>query len=153
LAQIDQTALAYAAGFIDGEGCFGIAKNGSVSISIVNCSIPSLERVREALGRGRITSRKQRVNRSQYLFRVYGDDAIYCIQLLLPYLIEKKPQALTILEYREEAKTYRIPGRRGRFGTNVKEKYREILKEQKRSEYHSLDSRPDCNEAHLQQSA
>lgn len=39
-------------------------------------------------------------SRTQYQWQVNGSNAVACIQAVIPYLIEKAPQAALVLEYR-----------------------------------------------------
>lgn len=130
----DISALAYVAGFVDGEGCLMINANGSVSLTIVNTSIRALQFVKSVLGVGTIDHRKQRVNKAQWVYRAYGDDCICAVEKIMPFLIDKTEQAELLLEYRKIPKTIRIPGRRGAFATNTREEYITKMRELKKYE-------------------
>jgi intein/homing endonuclease len=106
----EDTELAYVAGFIDGEGCFRINTNGSIELTIINTSKSSLDFVLKVLRFGRVAERKQRVNKAQYQYRVYGPKCLEIVNRLLPYLIEKKPQAELIIEYKRNYKPSRKKG-------------------------------------------
>lgn len=121
------TDLAYVAGFVDGEGCFQIAKNGGVSLSIINTSLVVLEYIQATLGKGSIRPRKQSVNKPQYVFRVYGDDCVEVIQEIAPFLIEKLEEALLVITYRAAVRPLRSPGVRGAFHNPDHEIYRDVL--------------------------
>ena len=92
--------LAYAAGFVDGEGCFQIGKNGAVSLAVTNTSRAALESLTTSLGVGKIARRNQRVNKTQWIWTAYGAECVHSIMELMPYLIDKKPQAETIIEFK-----------------------------------------------------
>lgn len=126
--------LAYVAGFVDGEGSLAISKNGSVSLSIVNTSRKALQYVLDTLGVGVIQDRKQRVNKTQYVYRAYGEDCMAAVHKLLPFLIDKKPQAETLIEYRALPSHIRIPGLRGRRTNPERAGYAQRMKELKRDE-------------------
>lgn len=138
---ISEVDKAYAAGFFDGEGCISIAKNGAVDIRITNTALCVLTKFRDMFG-GSITDRSQRVNKRQYAYNLYGDEGIEFLQTIKPYLIEKLPQAETIIEYyslRVDLKPVRREGHRGAF-TNpdrvaLVETFREVLSEQKLEEH------------------
>jgi hypothetical protein len=137
---MNETDIAYAAGFFDGEGCISIAKNGSVDVRIVNTSKAVLVKLQTLLG-GSITDRAQKVNKSQYAYSLYGEEAIEFLKILKPYLIEKLPQANTVFEYyelRNDIKPIRIPGKKGAFANPDREiliqVFRDILSEQKLEE-------------------
>jgi hypothetical protein len=122
--------LAYAAGFIDGEGCFRIESNGAVAIRVVNTHRPTLEFLQGLLG-GSVAARKQRINKPQYLWAVYGDNALSATELLLPYLREKRPQAELLVTYRKDCRPIRLPNRRGMFRNPERELYVRELSELK----------------------
>jgi hypothetical protein len=109
-------SLEYIAGFFDGEGCVTVGKNGSLALGIVNTSLPTLLGIQEAVG-GSVTSRKQKVNKPQYVWRVYGQEALSVCDKLLPFSLEKYDQLKYGIEWmnvRSEFKTHRIPGKHGR---------------------------------------
>ncbi len=135
-----ETDKAYAAGFLDGEGCISISKNGAVDVRIVNTSRIVLEYLYNIFG-GSITDRAQRTNKRQYAYSFYGENAIEFLNLIKPYMIEKLPQVETILEYyeiRNEIKPIKKEGLRGSFTNPDRELlvqvFREILTEQKKEE-------------------
>lgn len=138
---ISDVDLAYAAGFFDGEGCITIAKNGAVDVRITNTGINVLQRLQSTFG-GNIGNRSQKVNKKQYSYCFYGDNAIEFIKKIKPFLIEKLPQAETILEYyelRNNIRTISIAGEQGKFANPDRnlliEVFRDILAEQKKEEY------------------
>ena len=138
---INTDVLAYTAGFFDGEGCISIAKNGAVDIRITNTAKNVLVYIQSNFG-GNITNRTQKVNKTQYTYSLYGEEGINFINLLLPYLKDKKDQALTIVEYyelRKEIPVIHQKGKRGR-ATNpdrelLVQVFRDILSEQKVEEH------------------
>ena len=141
IAKISETDIAYVAGFFDGEGCISIGKNGSVELRIVNTAKNVLIRLQKLFG-GSITNRTQKANKTQYAYSFYGEKAIEFIILIKPYLIEKLPQAETILEYyylRNEIKPIKLSGTRGSFTNPDREilvqVFRDILSEQKKEEH------------------
>lgn len=135
------TDLAYTAGFFDGEGCISISKNGAVDLRIVNTAKNVLLKIQSIFG-GSITDRTQKVNKRQYAYSIYGNNAIEFLKLIRPYLLDKAKQADTILEYysiRNDIQTISIPKTRGRYSNPDRvvlvEVFREILSEQKREEH------------------
>ena len=127
-------ALAYTAGFVDGEGCFMIAKNGSVQLLITNTSLATLKFIQDTLQVGSIRNRKQKVNKNQFVYSVYGDSCINASQLILPYLIDKKEQASLLIEFRKECRPVRYEGVSGAFRNSKFECYREELSKMKKKE-------------------
>jgi hypothetical protein len=90
---------AWAAGFIDGEGCFSYGT--SPRLTVENTHLPSLLWLRRLFGVGTITKRKNlRRGRQSYSWDVSGDKCLWAITRLLPYLREKKPQAELLFEIR-----------------------------------------------------
>ena len=135
------TDLAYVAGFFDGEGCISITKNGAVDVRIINTAHNVLVKLQSVFG-GSITERSQRVNKKQYAYSFYGENAVKFLELVKPYLIEKLPQAETVLEYyelRNNIQRVTIPGEKGKFGNPNREilveVFRDILSEQKKDEH------------------
>lgn len=133
--------IAYAAGFFDGESCISIGKNGAVDVRITNTAKNVLVKFQNLFG-GTIGNRTQKVNKTQYAFCLYGENAIEFIKLIKPYLIEKLPQAETILEYyelRNNIQRVSIPGERGNFANPDRDLlvqvFRDILSEQKKDEH------------------
>jgi hypothetical protein len=138
---INTIDLAYTAGFFDGEGCISIGKNGAVDIRITNTAKSVLVKFQNLFG-GNIGNRTQKVNKTQYAYCLYGENAIEFIKLLKPYLIEKLPQAETILEYyelRNNIQRITVSGERGKFANPDRDLlvqvFRDILSEQKKDEH------------------
>ena len=98
--------LAWTAGFMDGEGCIVVGANGSLQVRIINTSLRSLERVKAAVGCGVIKPRKQIVNKPQYYWSCYGEDAQRVLGELAPYLTAKLEQAVTGFEYYDTIKSW-----------------------------------------------
>jgi hypothetical protein len=93
------TWLAYLAGYLDGEGCFS-ADDGRLRVSISNCFPWLLVAFKEEFG-GSI-SRKGHYSdnhRASYQWQAYGESALNCCEAVLPYLVEKRPQAVLLIEY------------------------------------------------------
>lgn len=131
---------AYLAGFFDGEGCITVSKNGSISLGVVNTSKEVLDLFVERFG-GVVQDRKQVVNKRQYVWRAYGETAVFILEKLLPHLIEKKEQALTALEWMNRRELFG-PIRIGTRGGNANperaieiKKYQTILTQQKLGTY------------------
>ena len=138
---ISNTDLAYAAGFFDGEGCISIGKNGAIDVRITNTAKSVLVKFQALFG-GNIGNRTQKINKMQYAYCLYGENAVEFIKQLKPFLVEKLPQAETILEYyelRNNIQSVSIPGERGRFANPDRDLlvqvFRDILTEQKKEEH------------------
>ena len=95
----DPLDLAWAAGFLEGEGCFGWywhrpgQRNGSLVINAVQKEREPLDRLREIFGVGRIN---QKVNRRDgkvfecWEWRVNGLAAAPVMRLLLPHMSSRR---------------------------------------------------------------
>jgi hypothetical protein len=101
---------AYFAGIVDGEGCIGLyVRRGSrnsgrgrtLSLTVGMTHLPILEALKARFG-GSINKRTKQPGqkKQQYAWAVAANLAKTCLVALLPYLIEKKEQALTALEAR-----------------------------------------------------
>jgi hypothetical protein len=86
----------YLAGYLDGEGCFTYHRTPTVDISSIYPY--TLQIFHDEYG-GRIHQRDG-PGRCWYQWRVYGKSAIKLIADVLPYLHEKRAQALLVLEIR-----------------------------------------------------
>lgn len=91
--------LAWAAGFIDGEGCF-TSTNTGVFVRVAHSHKPSLEFLLELFGG---TLHEHNHGRPAHYKRIWrwvvcGEEAKSTCEKLLPYLKEKLPQANLILE-------------------------------------------------------
>jgi hypothetical protein len=127
----------YLAGFFDGEGCITLGSNGGLTVSIVNTSLPVLWKFEESF-LGTISERKQKVNKKQYQWRAYGENAKEFLECMLPHLIDKKDQVTTALHWlvaKEQFPPLHRDGRKGKFANperlELLEMYRTTLTEQK----------------------
>jgi hypothetical protein len=99
---MESTDLAWAAGFIDGEGCIGVYSNGSKSSTIVSLSVsqkynrPLLKLI--SLFGGRLKSKSTPVGFMEW--RLYGSKATNVLELIAPYLdTNKKEQAELAIKF------------------------------------------------------
>ena len=91
--------LAYAAGYLDGEGCFKFT-NGTPEVCVENTYVHTLEWFSEMFG-GACRAKTKPENpkwRQAFAWHATGDNARNCIKAVLPYLQEKLPQAKILLE-------------------------------------------------------
>jgi len=94
--------LAYAAGFVDGEGCFRFC-SGSPRLSVANCYPAVLTDLCKFFG-GSVRQENSRRNgrcRVAHVWSIGGDACISATRLLLPYLKEKQAQAVWLLLARD----------------------------------------------------
>lgn len=110
----DDDDLAYAAGFIDGEGCFYIDKNWKISISCSNTDKPIIEWLKRKFG-GSICKNATRINkpnhRRVYSWQIVANQAALLLNAIVPYLKIKTEQALILLAI-QQTKTNSRDGRR-----------------------------------------
>lgn len=133
--------IEYLAGFFDGEGCITLGSNGGLTVSVVNTSLPVLQKFEEIF-QGSVLERTQIVNKKQYQWRAYGENAKEFLECVTHYLIDKQPQAKTALEYliaKEQIPPLRKDGSRGAYANpdriELINMYRKTLTEQKLGKY------------------
>lgn len=84
---------AYCAGFLDGEGCFSYRR------VVVTNTYPVPLFILQERYQGSVRRRKQfKTSKPAYEWSVNGPTADECIKRILPYLLEKRHQALLVLE-------------------------------------------------------
>jgi len=105
--------LAWCAGFIDGEGFLGTSectkkmKNGNnirwftVVLDVSQVKREPLEVVKKCLGSGSIRVDNNKGYGAYHTWRIYGDNAMRALELVLPYLINKRRQAELLIEFQK----------------------------------------------------
>lgn len=101
------TELSYIAGFFDGEGCIFLKKSikgknysYSLQIRVSATYVPTLEFVRDAFGGTVHLEKKYATHHKQsYGWGLVGKDAHRFLVAIIPYLREKRDQALLADEY------------------------------------------------------
>lgn len=124
---------AWAAGFIDGEGCLRIAYQKGVESYCAHLEVgqtregPLLELQRILGGRVRHHSKATEKHATVYRWQIIGANAITAVRHILPYLKLKAPQAQLFLEFQTG-----VPPRGGRKPKPTVEELtrRQSLKEQ-----------------------
>lgn len=120
--------IAWAAGFVDGEGCIHILKqkyksrNGkeikhthTVRLHIGQNNREVLEHFRDSLGvHGNIHKTKRTVstNRQCYTLNYNASHAYELIKILMPHLVRKLPEAQAVMNFWEEGKLDMRTGRK-----------------------------------------
>lgn len=101
---MQETDLAWAAGFIDGEGCIGVYSNGIKSSAVLSLSVsqkynePLLKLV--ALFGGHLKPKSNPVGFMEW--RLYSSNALNVLKQVLPYLqSNKKEQAILAIQFQE----------------------------------------------------
>lgn len=105
--QSKELKMAYIAGFFDGEGCVQayLKPKGSltVEINIMNSYSALLDECPNIFGVGKVYPIKQKSGSDKkrlYAYRVFSEDGVRkVLEVLTPYLIEKRPQAEALLHY------------------------------------------------------
>ncbi len=95
----DEETLAYAAGFIDGEGCFSVSKTGTQTITVANCHKPIIDWLNKTFGGVTPKPRPPRrpTHRPCHTWQISGTEAVRVCQAIAPYLKEKANQALLLI--------------------------------------------------------
>ena len=115
-----ETSLAWAAGFIDGEGCIAAPvrlrdrnrRDYGLALYVGQVD-PAPLHVLAGLFGGNVTPRKTAAGRRLiYMWRINGSKAEAALRRLLPHLIVKRRQAEIALELRDLITSYVQVGRR-----------------------------------------
>jgi len=109
---ISSELCAYAAGFVDGEGCicFTRRKYGYYPvIQVSNTNKDVLDFLVMVFG-GKVGKKSDNTDKwkAQYVWRLFGPRAVEFLRLIHPYLLVKRTQAETVFQWRE----LREPGKR-----------------------------------------
>jgi len=111
----------YFAGYLDGEGCITISSGGSAYVCISNTYLPILKAIKKKYGG--LLYRKNHPNpnaRQQWRWQASGATAVSVVADVLPYLIEKREQAILLLEYRSLRSTAENRPRRDEIKSQIK---------------------------------
>ena len=117
-----ETDLAWAAGFVDGEGCISTPvrrrdrnrRDYSLSLYVGQVDPRPLQRLQGYFG-GTVVSRASwGRGRPIFMWRVSGTTAEAALRTLLPHLMVKAEQARLALELRDLISSYPQKGRKGR---------------------------------------
>ena len=101
---LDDGSRGYVAGVIDCDGSICIVKNGNGSLrlklAVYNSSRALTDWFAQTLG-GKVATTKPRSERrsTEYSWSVYNAQASELIQLVLPYMVVKRRQALLGIEF------------------------------------------------------
>jgi hypothetical protein len=124
-SQNEATQLAWAAGFVDGEGCIHIAKTNfpcgrrstyRLRLTLAQNCIETLWHFQDVLpvhGGLHKINRLAAHNKQCYLLSYDGKQAREAIEALLPYLVRKRAEALAALAFYEDGRVGWYPGRNG----------------------------------------
>jgi hypothetical protein len=102
--KISKTDIAWAAGFIDGEGCIAILKNKNknpcyiVSLQVVQKFRRPLDRLVTIFG-GEVKFHNPKRYDGYFYWYLYSDNAVEVLEQILPYLVAKEKQAKVAIEF------------------------------------------------------
>jgi len=135
----DENALAYFAGFFDGEGTAYIAKNGSISIAVTNSHKPTLEYLQQLFG-GTLKFKAKTKNKQCYSLCWYGLKAYELCCVVYDFLITKKKAVKFLIDWMEERSQYRhlhVPGIRGSTQNTQRQERLDWFRKQVTEEVHA----------------
>jgi len=99
-----QDTYSYAAGFLDGEGCFYSSDQGKICISCSNTDPEPIHWLHENFGGSlHISKARKRNHRDCYTWQVVSRDAQNVCSKLAPYLKQKSRQALLLIAIQQLA--------------------------------------------------
>lgn len=137
MARITKEQLAYIAGFIDGEGYVGLTKresNGKVNsalkpvVQISNSYLPVLEMILDLFPGGHLRVKKPQPKETKpHHVLIYEGQSllIYVLEMLIPYLVEKKWRAEVVVDWCR--RRIKIGGKRHPYTENDWEDYERLL--------------------------
>ena len=101
-------ALAYMAGFFDGEGCVNFTQSGKhktwiIRVMVRNTDFDIIKKIHETFGgRIQVTHQKNKPAwKTSYCWRVDGAQAIFFLRLIDPFVFIKKDQILIAMFWDE----------------------------------------------------
>lgn len=120
--------LAWAAGFLDGDGCISMAKlrltsskqprraNYAIAVSVSQSHLETIEHFRKVIGlpcQHQITKKRKGLNHDHHALHYWREHATELIRMLRPYLIRRRERADAILKYVEECRPFDRRGPKG----------------------------------------
>ncbi len=118
---MDKTRIAWAAGFVDGEGCITIStrvrsrnrRDYGLSLYVGQVDPKPLLMLREMFGGSVVRKSRQKFERRQmWMWRLTGRSAYAALLVIRPYLVVKADQADIAVEFQERMSSYVRVGRR-----------------------------------------
>lgn len=120
---LEPMKIAWAAGFLDGEGYIGVTRNFNkrngrmyyrIDLNAAQVHLAPMELLKSMFG-GRVNFHQNK-HQGYWYWRVYGEEARQAIVLLLPYLVVKRKQADMAMQF--DAVSQNKPGgRKGHFSS------------------------------------
>ena len=119
-SMLKETDIAWAAGFIDGEGCISTPvrvrvrnrRDYSLALYVGQVDPRPLLRLRDWFGGTVVPRTSWGRGRPIFMWRITGNTAEAALRTLLPYLTVKQEQARLALALRKMIRSYVIVGRR-----------------------------------------
>lgn len=117
---MNETDLAWAAGFVDGEGCISVPvrtrvrnrRDYSLALYVGQVDPRPLARLKSYFGGTVVQRTSWGRGRPIFMWRITGTTAEKALRTLLPYLMVKAEQARLAIELRERIERYVIVGRK-----------------------------------------
>lgn len=92
--------LAYIAGFFDGEGCIRVDSKGYLTTIVTNTDVRPLQLFLDVFGGTMcIHSHATTIRKKAYRWSIKSEAVPEFLEMILPYLICKKEEALLALEF------------------------------------------------------
>lgn len=111
MTPLDRDVAVYVAGLFDGEGCIVIYDRGyggrpQLRATITNTHEGVIDWLRERVARGTVitkhyTKPEQAHFKDSYTWQVYGQNAVFFLRQILPYLVVKRARALEAIASQE----------------------------------------------------
>jgi hypothetical protein len=95
---ITEELRAYLAGYLDAEGCFTLAIASSCRVAVGCTHFPIIKLLQYLFSGSYGDNTQPDSNKRLYSWRVGSEDAIFMLQIVEPYLFEKRPQAKLLLD-------------------------------------------------------
>lgn len=138
--QVDEADKGWTAGIIDGEGSIGIylcpgatRKGFQLAIEVSNSDTRMISRLKELWGGWTKPRTKQKsFHKQQWRWGLSSREAMEFLEIIFPYLISKKEQALLAIEFQKRKKCNYGARRLPRNEVEVRENIAKKMKELKR---------------------
>jgi hypothetical protein len=120
-----QERLAYCAGLFDGEGCITISRYRKVpsgyvwpqlQVQVTQLRPIGLDFLIETFGGRRTPVKRRKVDR-YWRWIQWSDGAVIFLEAVLPYLLEKREQALMAIKFQEHKNSTKKESPSGRVGS------------------------------------
>lgn len=94
----NEETLAYAAGFLDGEGCFFVGRNDKITITCSNTNKAVIDWFKETFGGSSCSTPGRKTgHRTMFMWQVVSLDALKLLSSIITYLKVKQEQAVGLM--------------------------------------------------------